>query len=71
MPGRYVPVTHVQRRPKRSEDVGVHSTEQSAGIIVGGFCPQHHVIRYRKVFEAFLLTERLVKLYIVAKGLPG
>src|SRR5699024_5605522 len=23
--------------------VGVRSTEQSAGIIVGGFCPQHHI----------------------------
>ena len=22
--------------------VGVRSTEQSVGIIVGGFCPQHH-----------------------------
>ena len=25
--------------------VGVRSTEQSVGIIVGGFCPQHHIIR--------------------------
>ena len=24
--------------------VGVRSTEQSVGIIVGGFCPQHHLI---------------------------
>ena len=24
--------------------VGVQSTEQSAGIIVGVFCPQHHLI---------------------------
>nr|DAM99509.1 MAG TPA: hypothetical protein [Caudoviricetes sp.] len=24
--------------------VGVHCTKQSVGIIVGGFCPQHHNI---------------------------
>ena len=29
-----MPVAHVQHGPKLSVDVGVHSTEQSAGIIV-------------------------------------
>ena len=32
-----MPVAHVYHEPKRSVDVGVRSTEQSVGIIVGGF----------------------------------
>src|SRR5699024_1472507 len=45
--------------------VRVRSTEQSAGIIVGGFCPQHH--KYYKTIQRILqqyygvsLTSRLI-----------
>ena len=38
--------------------VGVHCTKQSVGIIVGGFCPQHHNIYLRKKKEEFDGTEQ-------------
>lgn len=31
-------------RLKRSADVGVQNTDQSAGVMVGGFCPRHQDI---------------------------
>ena len=31
--------------------VGVRSTEQSAGIKVGGFCPRHHIFNANDISE--------------------
>ncbi|MGN1267028.1 MAG: hypothetical protein ACI4UH_03725, partial [Dorea sp.] len=55
--------------------VGVQSTEQSAGIIVGGFCPQHH---YIEMYEAYhelggngmvtKMYEEIRKLHLEKKG---
>ena len=55
-------ISHDMRILDRS--VGVRSTEQSVGIIVGGFCPQHHIninsinILYFETKKLFILQSR-------------
>ena len=44
-----LPMTYDMRLSGRI--VGVRSTEQSAGIKVGGFCPRHHIVNVNDISE--------------------